>query len=177
MFVSKTSWRRLQDVFKTSWRRLQRNNSSSKTSSRRFRKTPWRRLGRQKIVTLKTCWRPTNICCACMLFTENETSQHIFTNYKSNQSVILYISVYNYANRPPTHRPPTTYSATHRFNNYRPNRQDSFLSTRLDNRKISILQNTNTAGKIKSYTSVLITLKSDSYLSKKIVLFTSIKAL
>ena len=36
--------------FKTSWRRLQRNNfSSSKTSSRR--------LGRQKIVTLKTCWR------------------------------------------------------------------------------------------------------------------------
>ena len=45
--VFKTSSRH---VFKTSWRRLQRNNfSSSKTSSRR--------LGRRKIVILKTCWR------------------------------------------------------------------------------------------------------------------------
>ena len=73
--VLKTSSRH---VFKTSLRRLQRNNfSSSKTSSRRFArslqdvfKTSWssRRLGRQKIVTLKTCWRslqymsPTNVC-------------------------------------------------------------------------------------------------------------------
>ena len=38
----------LQDVFKTSSRRLR------KTSSRT---TSWRRLGRQKIITLKTCWR------------------------------------------------------------------------------------------------------------------------
>ena len=81
MFASETSRRRLQDmssrrfqdVFKTSSRRLQRNNfSSSKTSSgrfarclqdvfknssRRLRKTSSRRLGRRKIVTLKTRWR------------------------------------------------------------------------------------------------------------------------
>ena len=44
------SSRRLQD---TSWRCLQDDNfSSSKTSC----KTSWRRLGRRKIVTLKTFW-------------------------------------------------------------------------------------------------------------------------
>ena len=59
----------LQDVLKTS----QRNNFLSsktssrrpvrwvqdlfKTTSRRLHKTPSRRLGRRKIVTLKTCWR------------------------------------------------------------------------------------------------------------------------
>ena len=41
--VFKTSSRH---VVKTSWKRLQRNNFTS-----------WRRLGRRKIVTLKTCWR------------------------------------------------------------------------------------------------------------------------
>ena len=50
--VFKTSSRH---VFKTSSRRLQRNNfSSSKTSSRRSLSS---RLGRRKIITLKTCWR------------------------------------------------------------------------------------------------------------------------
>ena len=53
----------LQDVlktssrydFKTSSRRLQSNNFlSSKTSSRR--------LGGRKVVTLKMCWRRTNVC-------------------------------------------------------------------------------------------------------------------
>ena len=81
MFVSKTSWRRLEDmswkrledilktswrhVFKTTSRRLQRNNFlSSKTFSRRLQevsqdvfKMSSRRLGRRKIVTLKTFWR------------------------------------------------------------------------------------------------------------------------
>ena len=62
MLISKTSWRRLEDI-----------------SSRRFQdvlwyifKTPSRRLGRQTIVTLKMCWRrlqdmswrPTNVCLA-----------------------------------------------------------------------------------------------------------------
>ena len=54
--VFKTSSRH---VFNTSSRRLQRNNfSSSKTSSRRLQdvfKTSSRRLGRRKIVTLKKC--------------------------------------------------------------------------------------------------------------------------
>ena len=53
------------DILKTSSRRLQCNNfSSSKTSSRCLARylpdvfrTPSRRLGRRKIVTLKTCWR------------------------------------------------------------------------------------------------------------------------
>ena len=45
--VFKTSSRH---VFNTSSRRLQRKNVSSS-------KTPSRRRGRQKIVTLKTCWR------------------------------------------------------------------------------------------------------------------------
>ena len=57
--VFKTSSRH---VLKTSSRRLQRNNfSSSKTSSRRIARCLQdvfvRRLGRRKIVTLKTCWR------------------------------------------------------------------------------------------------------------------------
>ena len=75
---SKTSSRRLEDVFKTSWRRLQSSTfSSSKTSSKRFCKTSCnyvletssRRLGRQKNVTLKTSSRhllyvftKTNVC-------------------------------------------------------------------------------------------------------------------
>ena len=46
--VFKTSSRH---VFKTSWRDV------FKTSSRYLCKTSWRRLGRRKIVTLKTCWR------------------------------------------------------------------------------------------------------------------------
>ena len=44
--------RRLQDI---SPRRLQRDNVSSS-------KTPSRRLGRRKIVTLKTCWRRFKTC-------------------------------------------------------------------------------------------------------------------
>ena len=59
--VFKTSSRHF---FKTSWRRLQRNNfSSSKASSRRLEdvfKTPCERSC--KTVTLKTCWRSTNVC-------------------------------------------------------------------------------------------------------------------
>ena len=49
--VLKTSWKH---VLKTSCRRLQRNHfSSSKACSSR--------LARRKIVTLKTCWRPTKV--------------------------------------------------------------------------------------------------------------------
>ena len=49
-------------ALKTSWRRLQRNSfSSSKTSSRRLARCLQdvfaRRLGRRRIVMLKTCWR------------------------------------------------------------------------------------------------------------------------
>ena len=85
LFVSKTSWRGLQDMssrrlqdmssrrlqdmssrcLQDSSRRLQRNNFSfSKTFWRRLQdvlrdvfKTFSRRLGRRKIMTLKTCWR------------------------------------------------------------------------------------------------------------------------
>ena len=62
--VFKTSPRHIfkmssRHVLKKSWRRLQLNNFSfSKTSS----EISSRRLGRQKIVTLKTSWRPTNVC-------------------------------------------------------------------------------------------------------------------
>ena len=42
-------------VFKMSSRSLQRNNFS-------FSKMVSRRLGRRKIFTLKTSWRPTNVC-------------------------------------------------------------------------------------------------------------------
>ena len=68
--VLKTSWRRLQCnifclirclenvlktscevILKTSWRRLK------DVSGRCIANTSWRRLGRWKIVTLKTCWR------------------------------------------------------------------------------------------------------------------------
>ena len=109
LFVSQTSWRRLQDMSSRrlqdmssrrlqnmSSRRHQRNNfSSSKTSSRRFprclqdvlktssrhlcKKSP-RRLGRRKIVTLKTCWRrlqdvlKTNKCLLDYLF-NNDSSK------------------------------------------------------------------------------------------------------
>ena len=67
--VFETSSRRPQDVFrdvfKTSPRRIQ------DVFPRRIQeifKTPWRRLGRRKIVMLKNCclqdmsWRPTNVC-------------------------------------------------------------------------------------------------------------------
>ena len=63
LFVSETSWRRRQDM---SSRRLQDMSSRrlQDMSSRRLQdvlrdvfKTFSRRLGRRKIVTLKTCWR------------------------------------------------------------------------------------------------------------------------
>ena len=45
-------------VLKTFSKRLQRNNFlSSKTSSRRLANRSWRRLGKRKIVMLKTSWR------------------------------------------------------------------------------------------------------------------------
>ena len=57
--VFKTSWRRLEDAFSVKMfgllRRLQ-------DALRDVFKTSSRRLGRWKIVTLKTCWRPTNVC-------------------------------------------------------------------------------------------------------------------
>ena len=68
LFVSKTSWRRLQDL---SSRRLQEiyiQDMSSRClqdmSWRRLKdvSSVWRRLGRRKIGTLKTCWKPTNVC-------------------------------------------------------------------------------------------------------------------
>ena len=74
LFVSKTSWRRLEDmssryIFKTSSRHLRRNNFSSsrhledvfktfcEMPSRHLCKTSSRRLGRREVITLKTCWR------------------------------------------------------------------------------------------------------------------------
>ena len=68
MFVSKTSWRRLQNMSSKclqdmSSRCLLRDNFLSfQDVLRGVFMTSWRRLGRQKIVTLKTCWRPTNVC-------------------------------------------------------------------------------------------------------------------
>ena len=50
-YVFKTS---IRHVFNTSSRRLQRNNFSFSTTSCKMSS---RRLGRRKIVTLKTCWR------------------------------------------------------------------------------------------------------------------------
>ena len=48
--------RRLEDVLKMSSRRLARGlENVFKTSSRPLRKTSPRRLGRRKIITLKTC--------------------------------------------------------------------------------------------------------------------------
>ena len=90
LFVSKTSWRRLQDmssknhqdmssrrlqdVFSVTIFRLPRRlldvfMTFCEMSSRRFQDVFARRLGRRKIVTLKTCWRhvlktcwrPTNV--------------------------------------------------------------------------------------------------------------------
>ena len=58
LFVSKTSWRRLQDM---SSRRLQ--DMSSRRLQDVFSVTIFRlprRLGRRKIVTLKTCWKTKN---------------------------------------------------------------------------------------------------------------------
>ena len=46
----------LQDVFKTSSRH------AFKTSWRRLQEVFARCLGRRKIVTLKTCWRQTDVC-------------------------------------------------------------------------------------------------------------------
>ena len=72
MFVSKTSWRRLQDMSSRhlqdmssrrirdmSSRRLQRNifSSSIQDVLGDVFKTSWSRLGRRKFVMLKTCWR------------------------------------------------------------------------------------------------------------------------
>ena len=55
LHVLKTSWRRPDDVFSVIiFRLLIRLQDVFKTS--------WRRLERRKIVTLKTCWRPTNVC-------------------------------------------------------------------------------------------------------------------
>ena len=61
------SSRRLEDVFSVTIFRLPRRlqdvlQEVFKTSSKRLCKTSSRRLGRRKIVTLKTCWRPTNFC-------------------------------------------------------------------------------------------------------------------
>ena len=47
----------LEDVLKMFSTRLQRNNFSSSRILKTSRKTTWRRLGRRKIVTLKTYWR------------------------------------------------------------------------------------------------------------------------
>ena len=58
--------RRLQDVWMMSWKHLANKSrkrlqdvfkTSCEISSRRISKTSWRRLGRRKIVTLKTSWR------------------------------------------------------------------------------------------------------------------------
>ena len=55
---------------------------------------------------------------------------------------------------PTTNRPPTTYSLTHRPPTHQPtdptliDPTDKILSKRLDKRKISVLQNTNRAGKM-----------------------------
>ena len=79
--VLKTSWSRpiyssWTYVFKTSSRRLVRGlENVSKTSSGRLR--------RYKIVTLKTCWRPTNIC----------WEQSMVKIWKSNYYCVI---VYNY---------------------------------------------------------------------------------
>ena len=59
--------RRLQDVFSVRIFRLPRRlQVASKTLCkmflRRHRKKSLRHLGRRKTVTLKTCWRPTNVC-------------------------------------------------------------------------------------------------------------------
>ena len=72
--VFKTSSRH---VFKTSSRHVFKTSSRHvfKTSSRNVFKTSSRRLGRRKIVALKTCWRrlqdmywrPTNVCCCWVI--------------------------------------------------------------------------------------------------------------
>ena len=79
--VFKTSSRH---VFKTSWRRLQRNNfSSSKMSSRR--------LGRRKIVALKTCWRHL----------QDMSWRHLEGIFKTNKCLlgsIIFIKLYESLN-------------------------------------------------------------------------------
>ena len=86
--VFKTSSRHVfqtfsKHVFKTSWRRLQHNNfSSSKKSSRR--------LGRRKIVTLKTFWRGLQyqqmfLCLFVCLFVFIRTKTHLQRTYQWNE--------------------------------------------------------------------------------------------
>ena len=58
------SSRRLQDVFSVTIFRLPRHlQDVFKTSSKRLCKTSSRRLGRRKIVALKTCWRRLQDMC------------------------------------------------------------------------------------------------------------------